>query len=303
MMADLQNFMQYLAVERGLARNTLEAYERDLTFYLDYLDKQGIQDLSTSTKHHITGYLQRLRNEGKAVSTVTRTLVSIRAFYQFLVRERLLTNDPSIHMTSPKQVKKLPRAITLQEVERLLSAPQTSTPHGARDKAMLELLYATGMRVTELISLDTGNVHPGMGFVRCIGKGSKERIIPIGRTAIHYLDLYMHSMRPQLLKGGKAESALFINHLGSRLTRQGFWKIIKKHAAESGITKEITPHTLRHSFATHLLENGADLRAVQEMLGHADISTTQIYTHVTKNRMKELYNRTHPRAKLDDFHV
>jgi integrase/recombinase XerD len=189
--------------------------------------------------------------------------------------------------------------LSVQEVECLLEAPETITPYGMRDKAMLELLYATGIRVSELVSLNAGHVNLGMGFVRCIGKGSKERIIPLGRIAAKWLHDYIQIMRHQLLRESKLDDALFINHLGTRLTRQGFWKIIKKYGREARIMKEITPHTLRHSFATHLLDNGADLRAVQEMLGHADISTTQIYTHVNKIRMKEVYNRSHPRAKLE----
>lgn len=298
MKSSLKLFIQYLSVERGLARNTLESYERDLTHYLDYIGKQGVRSLEESTKSHIVHYLLKLKQLGRAPATVSRNTVSIRAFYQFLVRERLIPHDPSLHMETPKLEKRLPKVLTVEEVERLLEAPDPSGPGGMRDKAMLELLYATGIRVSELISLNLGDVNLGMGFVRCIGKGSKERIIPLGKIAARWLGSYADTMRPLLLRKAKAEDALFINHLGTRLTRQGFWKIIKRYAREAGIDKEITPHTLRHSFATHLLENGADLRAVQEMLGHADISTTQIYTHVTKSRMKQIYDRTHPRAKM-----
>ncbi|WJH34261.1 site-specific tyrosine recombinase XerD [Paenibacillus sp. CC-CFT747] len=295
---ELQTFIHYLSVERGLAQNTLESYERDLTQYIEFLEKSGIVKPADSRKIHIQNYLLQLKKLGRASSTVSRSMVSIRSFYQFLIRERLLDSDPSLHMETPKLDKRLPKVLSIAEVETLLDAPETTTPSGIRDKAMLEILYATGIRVTELISLDVGNVNLGMGFVRCIGKGSKERIIPLGRIAAHWLDQYIQAMRPKLLKQAKEEEALFINHLGTRLTRQGFWKIIKKYAREAQIVKDITPHTLRHSFATHLLDNGADLRAVQEMLGHADISTTQIYTHVTKSRMKEVYDRTHPRAKM-----
>lgn len=295
---ELQTFIHYLSVERGLAQNTLFSYERDITQYLQFLEKSGIVTLTDSSKVHISNYLMKLKQLGRASATLSRTMVSIRAFYQFLVRERMLEHDPSLHMETPKLEKRLPKVLTVQEVETLLEAPQTSTPNGMRDKAMLEVLYATGIRVSELISLDLQSVNLGMGFIRCIGKGSKERIIPLGRIASQYLSSYIESMRPRLLKKSKAEEALFINHLGTRITRQGFWKIIKRYAMEAHIVKEITPHTLRHSFATHLLENGADLRAVQEMLGHADISTTQIYTHVTRTKMKEVYDRTHPRAKL-----
>lgn len=301
MMHHLQTFIQMLSVERGLARNTLESYERDLTQYIHYLKEQGVASWEQSTNLHITSYLLSLRQQGKASATVTRAMISIRGLYGFLARERIIPQDPSQHMATPKLEKRLPKALTMEEVERLLEAPTVTSPHGARDKAMLELLYATGMRVTELISLDMGSINLGMGFVRCIGKGSKERIIPMGRKAIEMVGEYIQHMRPQLIKPNKTEHALFLNHLGTRLTRQGFWKIIKKWAQAAAITKEITPHTLRHSFATHLLENGADLRAVQDMLGHADISTTQIYTHVTNRRMKEVYDQTHPRARKDSL--
>jgi len=294
----LQQFIHYLSVERGLARNTLESYERDLTFFLEFLAGQGVDSIEKLTKNNIVQYLSVLNKMGRAPATITRNMVSIRSFCQFLVRERLIAHDPSLHMGLPKPEKRLPKVLSVEEVERLLEAPETSEPGGVRDKAMLELLYATGIRVSELVSLNVGDVNLGVGFVRCTGKGSKERIVPVGRVASEWLDSYIRTMRPRLLKRSKEEAALFVNQLGTRLTRQGFWKIIKRYAREARIAKPITPHTLRHSFATHLLENGADLRAVQEMLGHADISTTQIYTHVTKARMKEIYERTHPRAKI-----
>lgn len=295
----LKHFLHYLAVERGLARNTLEAYERDLTSFLEYMsDKQGITTLDQVDRVHIVNYLMFLRESGRASSTVARTMTSIRSFFKFLVREQILAADPSIYMDTPKTDKKLPKVMNLEEVERLLDAPQVKEPAGIRDKAMLELLYASGIRVSELVSLNVGDLNLGMGFVRCIGKGSKERIIPLGRIALDWLDRYIQTARSKLLKGRLSEQALFVNRNGGRMTRQGFWKIIKQYGKEANIDKDITPHMLRHSFATHLLENGADLRAVQEMLGHSDISTTQIYTHVTKLRMKDVYNRTHPRAKM-----
>jgi len=238
-----------------------------------------------------------LKKLGRAAATQSRTIVSIRAFYQFLVRERAAEQDPTMHLEMPKLEKRVPNVLTIPEVEALLSAPQTGVPNGMRDKAMLEVLYATGIRVSELISLDVDNVNLEMGFLRCIGKASKERIIPLGAIASDFVGQYLQTMRPKLLKQSKTETALFINHLGTRITRQGFWKIIKRYAAETQIVKEITPHTLRHSFAAHLLENGADLRSVQEMLGHADISTTQIYAQVARGKMKEVYDRAHPRAR------
>ena len=295
---DLKSFIHYLSVERGLSRNTLESYERDLTKYIDFIQKKGKTKWRETGKSDIMDYLMTLKHEGKAASTVSRAMASIRTFYRFLLQERLIDSDPSSHMYTPKLEKKLPKALNVEEVERLLNAPRLSTPHGMRDKAMFEVLYATGMRVSELVSLNMEHVNLSLGFVRCIGKGSKERIIPLGRMAIDYLDRYIVQMRKKLVKQGSPDEALFLSHIGTRLTRQGFWKLIKKYAVEAQIHKPITPHTLRHSFATHLLENGADLRSVQEMLGHSDISTTQIYTHVTKSKMKQVYDQTHPRAKL-----
>ncbi|MEF3301884.1 site-specific tyrosine recombinase XerD [Paenibacillus sp. GYB003] len=295
----LQSFIHYLTVERGLARNTLESYERDLNQFIDFIGKLGVQSFLETGKLHIAQYLHELKRLGRAPATVSRNIVSIRALFQFLVKQDIMPQDPSLHMETPKLEKRLPKVLSVEEVERLLAAGETSSPSGLRDKAMLELLYATGIRVSELISLNVGDVNVGMGYIHCTGKGSKERIIPLGRIAAACLGHYTESVRPGLLRQDKSEEALFINHLGTRLTRQGFWKIIKRCARDAGIDKEITPHTLRHSFATHLLENGADLRAVQEMLGHADISTTQVYTHVTKTRMKEIYDRTHPRANAN----
>lgn len=294
----LQRFIQYLTVERGLSPNTLESYERDLVQYIEHLGKQGVESPEETGKIHIVHYLHELKRLGRAPATVSRTIVSIRAFCQFLVKEGLLAQDPSLHMETPKLEKRLPKVLSVEEVGRLLETPETTAVSGKRDKAMLELLYATGIRVSELISLNVTDVNTEMGFIHCTGKGSKERIIPLGQIAAFYLGEYTSEVRPKLLRQSKAEEALFINHLGTRLTRQGFWKIIKRCAREAGIDIEITPHTLRHSFATHLLENGADLRAVQEMLGHADISTTQVYTHVTKSKTKDVYNRTHPRASM-----
>ncbi|PZE22015.1 site-specific tyrosine recombinase XerD [Paenibacillus xerothermodurans] len=294
---ELQRFNQFLVNERGLSPNTLESYERDIAQYLAFLKQQDIQSLKDTKKLHISNYLIHLKQLGRAAATQSRTMVSIRAFYQYLVRERLLEHDPSLYMETPKLEKRVPTVLTIGEVEALLDAPHTETPNGMRDKVMLEVLYATGIRVSELISLNVDNLNLDMGFIRCAGNSLKERIIPLGGIAADYAAAYLKTMRPRLLKPDKAEDALFINHLGTRITRQGFWKIIKRYAADAQITAEITPHTIRHSFAAHLLENGADLRSVQEMLGHADISTTQIYTHVTRSKMKEVYDSSHPRAR------
>jgi integrase/recombinase XerD len=291
----LQQYIHYLAVEKGLARNTLESYERDLTGYFKNLQSQGVSELAQISKTHIFQYLLHLKGKGRATATVNRNLAAIRSFHQFLYRERRAEQDPSLHLETPKLEKRLPKTLTIEEVEALLRQPDCSTSPGLRDQAMLEILYATGTRVSELVSLQISDVNLAMGFIRCIGKGSKERIIPLGQTAIRIMGDYLKRSRPKLLKKTSG-AALFLNHRGQALTRQGFWKMIKKYAKEASIGKEITPHTLRHSFATHLVENGADLRSVQEMLGHADISTTQIYTHLTKSKIKEVYSRTHPRA-------
>jgi integrase/recombinase XerD len=291
----VNDFINYLAVERGLAQNTLESYGRDLRQFQTFLQNSQLDFLRNSNRDTILSYLNNLQVKGRAVSTISRNLAAIKSFYQYLVRERHLEKDPAVNLESPKLEKKLPKILSIAEVEELLKQPNTFQPTGLRDKAMLELLYATGIRVSELINLNISDVNLDMGYIKCYGKGAKERIVPLGSIAAKCVQEYINKGRPKLVRTYE-ESSLFVNHHGNRLTRQGFWKIIKKYALEANITKDITPHTLRHSFATHLLENGADLRSVQEMLGHADISTTQIYTHVTKNHLKEVYDKTHPRA-------
>lgn len=296
MQEHLNDFMHYLVVEKGLADNTIVSYERDLKAYILYISKvEEIASLDHVTRATIIQFLKFLHEKGKSSKTISRHIASIRSFHQFLLREKVTTQDPTVHIDRPKTEQKLPQVLSVEEVQALLDSPDTSKEIGIRDKAMLELLYATGMRVSELISLNLSDVHLTMGFVRCIGKGNKERIIPLGKLAQLAVHTYIEESRGRLKKK-KVTDALFLNHHGNRLTRQGYWKILKKLSKEAGIEKDLTPHTLRHSFATHLLENGADLRAVQEMLGHADISTTQIYTHVTKTRMKDVYSMFHPRA-------
>ncbi|MBM4762188.1 site-specific tyrosine recombinase XerD [Bacillus sp. B15-48] len=293
----LKDFIHFLVVEKGLSRNTIIAYERDLKSYLTYLQTtEGLTELGRVQRSQIVHFLAYLKNGGKSSKTIARHVASIRAFHQFLLREKAVEHDPTVHIESPQLEKTLPKVLSLKEVETLLDAPKLINQYGYRDKAMLELLYATGIRVSELISLNLADIHLTMGFIRCIGKGNKERIIPIGKTSTLALEKYLEKGRPKFVAKQHKDEALFLNHHGKRLTRQGFWKILKRLSKESGIEKELTPHTLRHSFATHLLENGADLRAVQEMLGHADISTTQIYTHVTKTRLKDVYSKFHPRA-------
>ncbi|MEC1156611.1 site-specific tyrosine recombinase XerD [Cytobacillus horneckiae] len=293
----LKDFIHYLVVEKGLAKNTILSYERDLKSYLTYLIKvESLNDLNKVQRLQIVHFLAHLKEQGKSAKTLARHIASIRAFHQFLLREKTTDNDASVHIESPQPERTLPKVLSMEEVETLLETPKAIDQYGIRDKAMLELLYATGIRVSELIHLTVSDIHLSMGFIRCIGKGNKERIIPLGKTAQEALGVYLNGGRSMFVSPKHKDDTLFLNHHGKGLTRQGFWKILKKLAGEAGIQKELTPHTLRHSFATHLLENGADLRAVQEMLGHADISTTQIYTHVSKARLKDVYKQFHPRA-------
>ncbi|KZZ86145.1 site-specific tyrosine recombinase XerD [Bacillus sp. SJS] len=292
----LKDFIHYMVVERGLSHNTVVSYERDLKNYLLFLAGQELDSLNKVSRVHIIHFLKMLKESGKSSKTIARHIASIRAFHQFLLRERAVDQDPSVHIETPQVERTLPKVLSLEEVEKLMDTPLMNSPFGYRDKAMLELMYATGIRVSEMTELNLADVHLEMGFIRCFGKGSKERIVPIGRTAAGAIHDYLEKGRVKLASRKETTDALFLNHHGKRITRQGFWKNLKKISLEAGIQKELTPHTLRHSFATHLLENGADLRAVQEMLGHADISTTQIYTHVTKTRLKDVYQQFHPRA-------
>ncbi|MDK2930543.1 MAG: integrase/recombinase XerD [Bacillota bacterium] len=292
----LDEFLAYLAVERGLAQNSLESYARDLNQFAKFVEESEGSSLDDVTQDTIIAYLAHLRRQGKATSSICRQLAAIRGLYRFLDREGKIQHDPTVNLGSPKQERRLPGVLNLEEVGRLLEMPGTHTPAGVRDRAMLEVLYATGMRVSELVSLDIGDLNVEMGYVRCLGKGSKERIIPVGRVASGWVEAYLRSARPRLVRS-RAERALFVNARGRRMTRQGFWKIIKAYAAKAGIQKHVTPHTLRHCFATHLLENGADLRSVQEMLGHVDIATTQVYTHLARGKLKEIYDAAHPRAR------
>ncbi|MGB9662707.1 MAG: site-specific tyrosine recombinase XerD [Moorellaceae bacterium] len=291
----LDDFLYYLAVERGLAENTLASYHSDLEQYFAYLAQAKVKSIKDTSRGLIVAYLVQLQSQGRSPATICQHLAALRAFYQFLVREGVLDSDPTAAMESPRQAKKLPRVLTVEEIDLLLKQPQPNTPAGLRDKAMLELLYASGLRVSELVALNVDQVNLQEGYVRCLGKGSRERVVPIGAVASFYVKVYLEQGRARLLKD-RRDPALFVNQNGKRLSRQGCWKIIKAYARAAGLPHHITPHTLRHSFATHLLENGADLRSVQELLGHADISTTQIYTHLTQKKIREIYHHTHPRA-------
>lgn len=290
----LTEFLNFLRVERGLSSNTIQSYRYDLEKFKEYLDGKGIS-LKDGSQTEILSYFNEQREAGKTPRTLSRYLASIRCFYHYLLQEYYIQVDPTENLESPKAEKHLPRILSVGEVELLLSQPDVGTVAGLRDKAMLELIYATGMRVSELLGLNTEHINLDAGFVRCFGKGSKERIIPVGEVALQYTREYLARGWVKLRKNQR-EKALFLNRHGKRLSRQGFWKILKGYAKKAGIQKEITPHVLRHSFATHLLENGADLRIVQELLGHADITTTQIYTHLSQKKLREVYERAHPRA-------
>lgn len=293
----LEDYIHFLKVERQLAANTIKSYQRDLTDYINFLLAIDINSIEATTRGDILRYLQKLKEEGKSSRTVSRHISSVRSFHKFLLRENIMTEDPSVHLELPRVEQKLPRVLSIEEIDQLIEMPDRLTLQGIRDYALLEILYGTGMRVSELIDLDMEDIHLTMGFVRVFGKGGKERIVPLGHKAIEACTKYIDEARPHFI--GKKEStvhAFFVNMRGGRLTRQGCWKILKGYAMKANIEKKLTPHILRHSFATHLIENGADLRAVQEMLGHADISTTQIYTHVSRSRLKEVYVKFHPRA-------
>ena len=287
--------MHYLAVEKGLSKNTLESYRRDLLKFIAFMSQTRIGKPEEVNREALNIFIADLKKKGRANSTISRCIASIRSFFNYLLQEGLIDKNPTLELESPRLEKKLPRVLTTGEVDRLLAQPVIGENNGLRDKAMLELLYASGIRVSELVSLNISDFDPRVGFLRCSGKGMKERIVPIGSLAINSVNNYLAGSRPRLLKSN-GETSLFVNQHGNRMTRQGFWKILKKYARKSNINGEITPHTLRHSFATHLLENGADLRSVQEMLGHSDISTTQIYTQITRRKIREIYDQTHPRA-------
>lgn len=285
-------FINHLRVERGLADNTIQSYSRDLLRFLGYLDKKGLSPVK-ATRKDITEYIESLEG-ALSLRSISRAVSALKMFFRFLINEGSLTESPTRLLDSIKLPRRLPGILSGEEVGLLLKVPDTSTSLGLRDKAMLELLYATGLRVSELTGLRMVNINLEAGFVRTIGKGTKERIVPMGEKAREAIKSYINDGRPELLKVRNSQ-VLFVNSRGVQMSRQGFWKIIKNYGIIAGIKKRITPHSLRHSFASHLLEGGADLRSVQVMLGHADISTTQIYTHVTRERLKQVHEKFHPR--------
>ncbi len=290
----IEAFLNYLSVERGLSRNTIAAYQDDLKNYAAFIESRGIQVLSKTSRTDISDFMFSEKERGIAPTSIARRLAAIKSFYRFLVRERILSADPTALVDTPKLWNRIPDTLSVNEVELLLSQPDAKDAQGIRDKAILETLYATGMRVSEAVNLKSSNVNFDIGFLRCIGKGNKERVIPLGKKAIACIRAYLDDARG-VLAHGKENDFLFVSRLGGKISRQSFWKIIKKYARQAGIKKAIRPHALRHSFATHLLERGADLRSVQEMLGHSNISTTQIYTHVNKDRLKTIHKTYHPR--------
>ncbi|OPX43643.1 tyrosine recombinase XerD [Ruminiclostridium hungatei] len=294
MEVQVENFINFLERDKRLSLNTLQSYKRDIEQYTTYLKEINANNVAATNKTTVIAYLLNLQKKGRATSTISRNLASIRSFYQFLHKNKIIELDPTSELESPKVEKKLPQILSTQEVELLLDQPKCLDLKGIRDKAMLELLYATGIRVSELISLNLADINLELGFIKC-NKGTRERSIPIGSISVAAVHEYLLKSRNFLIQDVN-EEALFVNVNGKRLTRQGFWKIIKHYKNQANINKDITPHTLRHSFAAHLLENGADLRSIQEMLGHSDISSTQIYAQIAKNKIKEIYKKTHPRA-------
>lgn len=290
----IEQFLNYLLVERGLAKNTVSSYRIDLLKFSGFMKGRHIDSMEDVRKEDLVKYLMHLKDSGLAANSISRSLAALKTFYKFLVNESVVKENTAGILESPRLWKKLPNTLDINEVDKLIGAPNARNWRGARDRASLELLYATGMRVSELVNLKIPNLNLDMGFVRCIGKGSKERIIPLGRSAKDALQKYLDKSRGRLVKHS-GDDSLFLTRLGRKMSRQSFWKMIKSYARQAGIKKDISPHILRHSFATHLLEKGADLRIVQEMLGHSDISTTQIYTHIDKERLKSIHHKYHPR--------
>jgi len=291
----IDDFMNYLSVERGLAKNTLLAYRRDLAKYIDYLVQKNIKTAPQVSREHVSNFMFDLKKRDMSATTICRNLAAVKMFHRFLVRENLSHEDPTTLVDTPKLWQRIPCVLTQAEIESMIAAASGKRPQQVRDQAILEIFYASGLRVSELADLKITSINDEVGFVRAVGKGSKERIIPLGKKAREALQRYLLKARPQLLKT-QANDVLFLSRLGKKISRQSLWAVVKFYARKAKIKKTIKPHTLRHTFATHLLEHGADLRSVQEMLGHADIATTQIYTHVDKERLKSVHKQFHPRS-------
>jgi integrase/recombinase XerD len=294
-LAAISSFLTHIRVEKGLSANTVSAYRRDLMKFSDFAQKRNLS-LAAVRSDELMDFLAGLYRQRLESKSVARHLVSLRNFFRFAQTQELIPEDPSVNLESPKIRRSLPGYLRLEEVERLLAQPDGKTPFGMRDRAMLEVLYSAGLRVSELVGLRVSDLDTKVGCVRCIGKGDKERIVPIGKNALGMVERYLRDARPKLLGKASGSPTLFVNRRGGALSRVGVWKILSSYGRRAGLRVALTPHMLRHSFATHLLERGADLRSVQLMLGHADISTTQIYTHVVEERLKQIYKAHHPRA-------
>ncbi|MBU4487057.1 MAG: site-specific tyrosine recombinase XerD [Candidatus Delongbacteria bacterium] len=292
----LELYYDSLLFDKGLSRLTLESYGNDLKRYIDFLEQKGIKSPDEIKAEHIREFISLLRDMGLLISSVIRNLSSIKSFHKFLVNEDISSNNPSLHIETPKQPKTFPAVMTVEEIEKLFSIPDLEKKLGIRDRAMLEILYACGLRISELLSIEYNSVIFPEGIVRVIGKRDKERIVPIGSSALTHLKKYLSAVRPELASKGRTKATLFLNSRGNKMSRMGFWKIIRKYVQLANLSINIHPHSFRHSFATHLLEGGADLRSVQEMLGHADITTTQIYTHIDREHLKQVYKQFHPRG-------
>jgi len=291
----LESFLTYLVVIKGLSKNTSYSYKTDIEKLFTFIEKNKVDSLTKINPQHISDFLAELNISGLNITSINRCIVSVKQFFKYLMLENILKTDPTVDLTSPRMKKSIPEVLSLEDIEKILNAPDLTNYEGLRDAAMLEVLYASGLRVTELVELKQVNINFDHGYLIVMGKGSKERIVPIGITSIKKIKDYLNHSRPHLIKE-QISDYLFITRRGSNFTRQGFWKLIKAYAFNAGIEKNISPHTIRHSFATHLLERGADLRTIQLLLGHSDISSTQIYTHVESKRLKEIHKKYHPRA-------
>lgn len=293
----IENYLTYVKNEKKRSHNTVISYERDLLQFNDYLERNHLGPVQKVDRYDLLNFLDYLKENGRSNNTLIRMISSLRGYFDYLSREEIIRKDPMQYIDPPKKQKSLPDIISLEEVEDLLEVPDTSTPLGQRDRALLEVMYATGMRISEVIDLSLEDLHLEMDFIQTLGRGSRSRMIPLGSVAKEWLLRYLDEARPLLAeKNSGRVPQVFLNYMGEALTRQGVWKSIKKMAGEAGIDKNISPHTLRHSFASHIIENGADVRVAQELLGHSDISTTQIYTKLSKDRLTEEYNKYHPRS-------
>lgn len=302
-MSDMQNqideFMRYMQIDQGRSANTLASYRLDLNHLLDYMEDQQINSYADVSQDHIEYLIREKSQAGYAASTINRLISTLRQFFKFLLREKLIETNPMTLIEGAKTGQRLPKVLSMNQVTAIIEAPDIHTPHGLRDRAILEVMYATGLRVSELTHLLLSELHIDLGFIQTVGKGNRERLVPLGDEAIYWVRQYLDQVRPgyvRALKGKQSPGEVFLTQRGKAFTRQGIWKNLNKYVQQTGIPFRVSPHMLRHSFATHLLENGADLRMVQELLGHVDISTTQIYTHISKHRLQEVYRKNFPRA-------